>query len=113
MTPDEFANHVMPRILSAWRCHCLCANAGFRRLLSFNFTDYSISMYRSFFRFLNTPAMADYGLYLVGMRAFSRDDFMKVHDFREATSIDEFLSFIGIAEQSGEREPPMTRNLKS
>ncbi len=159
MTPDEFANDVLPRILSAWRLRCLCANAGFRKLLSFNFADYgacpmaladseivghnivrenftrvgdvgrshdgdtlqryscpqckamcdeeyaeySISMYRSFFRFLDTPEVADYGLYLVGMRAFSREDFLKVYDFREATSIDEFLAFIGVTEQSGER----------
>ena len=45
------------------------------------------------------------------MRAFSREDYLKVHDFREATSTDEFMSFIGLAEQSGDREPPMTWNL--
>jgi hypothetical protein len=156
MTPDEFENDVMPRILSAWHSRCLCANAGFRKLLSFNFNDYgtgpmalvdseiiahriirenfarvgdvgrsqdgdilqryscpqcstkceeeyaeySISMYRSFFRFLDMPEMADYGLYLVGMRAFSSDDFLKVHDFREAASLNEFLASIGAAEQS-------------
>ncbi|MFO0913563.1 MAG: hypothetical protein U0795_11450 [Pirellulales bacterium] len=169
MTLDEFVNDVMPRILSAWRSRCLCANSGFRKLLSFNFADYgtgpmaladseivshqiirenfarvgdvgrsqdgdvrqryscpqcntmceeeyaeySISMDRSFFRFLDTPEMADYGLYLVGIRAFSCDDFLKVNDFREATSITEFLAFIGVAEQSGEREPPVARVLKS
>jgi hypothetical protein len=153
MTPDEFVNDVMPVVLSAWQTNCLCANAGFRKLLSFNFDQYgagpmaladseivgqrivrenfarvgdasrsqdgdilqrylcpqcqttceeeyaefSISMYRSFFRFLDTPHMADYGLYLVGMRAFSQDDFLKVHDFREATSVDEFLTHIGVS----------------
>lgn len=169
MTPDEFVNDVMPKVLSAWRSRCLCANAGFRKLLSFNFADYgagpmaladseivghhiirenfrrvgdvgrsqdgdvlqryscpqcnnmceeeygeySISMYRSFFRFLDTPEMAECGRFLVGMRAFSHEDFLKVHDFREANSIAEFLAYIGVAEQSGEPEPPITRVLKS
>jgi hypothetical protein len=152
MTPDEFADDVMPVILSAWQGNCLCAHAGFRKLISFNFDDYgaapmalvdseivgyhivhgnftrvgevrrtkdgdilqryacpqcqanceeeynefSISMYRSFYRFVDMPKIADCGLYLVGMRAFSQDDFLKVHDYREATSVDEFLIHIGV-----------------
>jgi hypothetical protein len=169
MTPDKFANDVMPQILSAWRSRCLCAYGGFRKLLSFNFADYgagpmaladseivcqkivrenftrvgdvgrsldgdilqryscpqcntvceeeyaeySISMYRSFFRFLDTSEMADCGLYLVGMRAFSQEDFSKVHDFREASSINEFLAFIGVAEHADARETSAASVLKS
>ena len=40
MTPDEFRDRVLPRIVTAWDAHCLCQSPGFRKLLSFNFRDY-------------------------------------------------------------------------
>lgn len=60
--------------------------------------EFSISMRRSYYRFPDSPDLADVGLYLVGIRAFSVDDFQRVHDFRPAGSIEEFLAYMGIAE---------------
>ncbi|MGN6546395.1 MAG: hypothetical protein ACTHK7_15180 [Aureliella sp.] len=61
-----------------------------------HFAEYSISMSRSYFRFLDTPEMATYGLFLVGIRGFSHEDFAKVHDFHQAGSSWEFLAYLGI-----------------
>ncbi|WP_425397558.1 hypothetical protein [Aeoliella sp.] len=40
MTPDEFAAKVLPAIEAACQSNCLCAEPGFRKLLSFDFDDY-------------------------------------------------------------------------
>lgn len=42
MTPDEFRQDVLPRIVASWSQTCFCANPGFRKLLSFDFRDYDI-----------------------------------------------------------------------
>lgn len=40
VTPDEFRETVLPQIVSAWERQCLCASAGFLKLVSFDFGDY-------------------------------------------------------------------------
>lgn len=42
MTPDEFREAVLPRIMADWEAECLCASPGFQKLLSFDFRDYGI-----------------------------------------------------------------------
>jgi hypothetical protein len=59
------------------------------------YAEYSISMYRSYFRFLDGESPAPLGLFLVGVRAISQSDYLKVHDFRVAKSAEEFLVSIG------------------
>jgi hypothetical protein len=71
------------------KCNTMCEE---------EYDEFSISMRRSHYRFPDSPDLADVGLYLVGIRAFSGDDFQRVQDFRPAGSIEEFLTFMGIAE---------------
>jgi hypothetical protein len=58
--------------------------------------DFSIHMWRSFYRFEDTAARADVGYFLVGFYAFRREDFERVHDFQPAISEVQFLSSIGV-----------------
>jgi hypothetical protein len=43
MTPEAFHTSILPCVYGALSERCLCAHPGFRKLLSFNFEDYSTS----------------------------------------------------------------------
>lgn len=60
------------------------------------YADYSLVAYRSYYRFLDEAKPAAVGVYLIGMQGFSIEDYKKVHDFREAASVSEFLGFLGV-----------------
>jgi hypothetical protein len=51
------------------KCNTMCEE---------EYDEFSISMRRSHYRFPDSPDLADVGLYLVGIRAFSGDDFQRV-----------------------------------
>jgi len=70
-----------------------CPQCKTRCLESYN--EYSISMYRSYYEFAGTVTRADVGLYLVGIRAFSKHDFDAVTDYREAASKQEYFQTLG------------------
>lgn len=42
MTPEEFRNEVLPRLISSCETRCLCSSPAFRKLIRFDFRDYGI-----------------------------------------------------------------------
>lgn len=64
------------------------------------YTEYSINMRRSWYRFIDDKPLSAVGKYLIGFFGFSDTYFNKVNDYESTNSIDVFLQSIGIADKS-------------
>lgn len=84
-----------------------CADCG-THITEF-YAEFSVSMYRTYCKFDGLIEPATKSLYLVGIRGFDQKHFERVHDFSLTTSTSDFLSSIGIDEQTVAPKPPPVR----
>lgn len=55
------------------------------------YAEFSISMHQSSVTYTDGPALAKYGLYLVGFRGFDINEMRSIPDFQQASTPDEFI----------------------
>jgi len=68
-----------------WRC----PQCGLPFLMTYE--DYSISMYRTIVRPLDSLPIAPVGFYLIGFRSFAEFKLTRISDFRRAESVPRFI----------------------